>query len=135
VEQVRLGPRLSIENRIQQESETCRVPPLIVQPLVENAVHHGISHLVDGGRITIEARVTGRRLKIVISNPCDPDRPAARAKGIGQENVRHRLLASYGMDARLKVENAPDFYRAEISMPADTAGTATNAGTERKVKP
>jgi hypothetical protein len=49
--------------------------------------------------------------------------------------VRHRLLAVYGLDARLKVENAPDFYCAEISLPARMTERAADAVIERKVKP
>jgi sensor histidine kinase YesM len=118
IERVRLGPRLRVERKIDPRSDMSRVPPLILQPLVENAVQHGIAHLLEGGCIEIETRLLGERLRITIANPCDPDRPRARQKGIGLENVRRRLATMHGPDARLAVENSPEQYRVEISMPA-----------------
>jgi hypothetical protein len=118
IECVRLGPRLRVEKKIDPETGPSRVPPLILQPLVENAVQHGIAQLLDGGCIDIETRLFGERLRITIANPCDPDRPRGRTKGIGLENVRKRLATMHGSDARLVVENSREQYRVEISMPA-----------------
>jgi hypothetical protein len=118
IERVRLGPRLRVEKNIDPRSARSRVPPLILQPLVENAVQHGIAHLLEGGCIEIETRLLGERLRITIANPCDPDRPGAGQKGIGLENVRKRLATMHGPEARLALENTPERYRVEISMPA-----------------
>ena len=119
IEQVRLGPRLQVSVDVDADAGKCLLPPLLLQPLVENALRHGIAHLLEGGRISIEARRIGERLLISISNPCDPDRPSRQAgKGIGLENVRNRLIALYGQDARLQAAGSPDHFRADLSMPA-----------------
>ena len=72
---------------------TCLVPPLLLQPLVENAVTHGIAHLLERGTIRIAASRTPARLSIVVENPCDPDRPRGTGAGVGVSNVRARLRA------------------------------------------
>lgn len=117
IEQVRFGDRLRIELAIQDEAKRIPVPPLLLQPIIENAISHGIAHLVEGGLISIRADKRGNRLSIRIENPTDPDRPAGRGTGIGIENVRNRLKASYGMDARLETNVTPDRYRVEVLIP------------------
>ena len=80
----------------------CLVPPLLLQPLVENAVTHGIAHLLEGGTIRVTRRARRRRwLRIVVENPCDPDRPQRGGAGVGLANVRARLRALHGSDAWL----------------------------------
>src|SRR5882672_4435704 len=72
IEEVRFGPRLRLEASIAPDTEDCLVPPLVLQPLVENAVNHGIATLVEGGVVRIGARRTGGLLEITIENPCEP---------------------------------------------------------------
>jgi len=117
VEQVRLGSRLGVEEDIEEASKSCRMPPLLLQPLVENAVHHGISGLLEGGTIRIQTRRRGDRLNIVIENPVDADTPSNRGKGIGLENVRNRLLTHYGSEARLELEKSERCFHVQISLP------------------
>jgi two-component system, LytTR family, sensor histidine kinase AlgZ len=118
IEQVRLGPRLRVNLDIDAGAARCLVPPLLLQPLVENALRHGISHLIDGGAIVMEARRVGDRLLISISNPCDPERPRNAGNGIGLENVRNRMTALYGQDARVQAAGSAEHFRVDLSMPA-----------------
>lgn len=120
VEALRFGPRLSIEEDVELE-DACEVPPLLLQPLVENAVRHGIATRVEGGAIRLEARQTGRRLRIVIENPCDPDTPPRRGQGLGLANVRERLAARYGPDAIFAARRLDDRFLVVISLPAQGA--------------
>ncbi len=117
VEQVRLGPRLRVENAIDDASRSCRVPPLLLQPLVENAVHHGIANLVEGGIIRIRSQRKGDRLSVAVENPIDAEAVTPRAKGIGLENVRSRLVTLYGSEARLEVTKADRNFKVELSLP------------------
>src|SRR5439155_27179951 len=96
----------------------CLVPPLVLQPLVENAVSHGIANLVEGGTILIEARRGAGRLEISVVNPCDPDRPRRRGHGVGLKNVRDRLATRYPGAARIDAKEADGTFRVEISLPA-----------------
>lgn len=120
VEALRFGPRLAVEEEIDM-ADPCEIPPLLLQPLVENAVRHGIATRVEGGAIRLEARQTGHRLRIVIENPCDPDAPARRGAGLGLANVRARLAARYGPDAIFAARHVADRFLVVISLPAQSA--------------
>ncbi len=120
IEQVRFGDRLRVETAVATEGTELTVPPLILQPLVENAVRHGIATMIDGGAIQIAARRSGPRALIIVTNPRDPD-AARKGTGLGLENVRRRLAAAFGDDAALSVEAAPESYRVSISLPVEEA--------------
>ncbi|MBZ5591779.1 MAG: histidine kinase [Acidobacteriia bacterium] len=117
VEQVRFGQRLRVAQEIEESCGDCEVPPLLVQPLVENAIKHGIATLVDGGEISIRARRSADNLRFVIENPFDPEAPSTRKNGIGLANVRNRLEARYGNAARIEIQVEKDRYRVTLSLP------------------
>jgi two-component system sensor histidine kinase AlgZ len=117
IERVRFGPRLAIDRAIEDGVGTCAVPALLLQPLVENAVTHGVSHLVDGGTVRLEARRTDGELSVAIENRCDPDRPKRPRTGVGLQNVRKRLAAQYGVAASLQIDESADRFRVELRLP------------------
>ena len=121
VEGLRFGNRLSVEEDVESSGQACLVPPLLLQPLVENAVRHGIATMVEGGVIRLEARRTGNRLRILIENPCDPEAPPRRGTGLGLTNVRQRLAARYGTDALFAARRIADRYLVVLSVPAQLA--------------
>jgi two-component system sensor histidine kinase AlgZ len=121
IEGMRLGARLTIEEDVDEAARRCRLPPLLLQPLVENAIRHGISTRPEGGVLRIEARSDGQRMSIGVLNPFDPDAPPRPGMGVGLANVRRRLLAAYGERARVEAERGPDRFRVAISMPAEEA--------------
>jgi len=121
VERIRFGERLSVVEDIEAEGSKCLVPPLLLQPLVENAVVHGIATLVEGGTVRLEARKAGNRLRIVIENPFDPDAPARPRGGLGLRIVRERLAALYGSDALFAARRLEGRHLAIISVPARAA--------------
>jgi LytS/YehU family sensor histidine kinase len=94
------------------------VPPLILQPLVENAVRHGIATRLDGGAIEIAVRRAGDRAIIVVSNPRDPD-ASRKGTGLGLDIVRRRLAAAFGDAAALSIEAAPESYKVSVSLPVE----------------
>jgi len=122
VEQVRFGQKLRVAQDIEDSCGDCEVPPLLVQPLVENAIKHGIATLVDGGEISIRGRRSADSLRFVIENPFDPEAPSTRRNGIGLANVRDRLAARYGNAARMEVEVEGERYRVILSLPCDAKG-------------
>ena len=91
IEQVRFGARLQVEQSIDENALECQVPPLVLQPLLENAVGHGIAGLVDGGTIRLDIVRRGDRLSITVENPRDEDALPRKRGGVGLENVRKRL--------------------------------------------
>jgi len=117
VETVRFGERLEVVEHIDEASLPCEVPPLILQPLLENAVRHGIAGLVAGGEVALTTRVTGSVLAIEIENPRDPEAPTSGGEGVGLANVRGRLRALYGDASALQIIRGRDRFRVEISIP------------------
>lgn len=125
VEKVRFGERLQLEEAIQPGAEDCLVPPMIIQPLVENAVKHGIAHLPDGGIIRVAARRTGSQLRIVVDNAMDDDMPVRarqEGNGIGLANVRQRLAGSHGAEAAVHWGAHDGVFTVEMILPAHAAG-------------
>jgi len=118
VEQVRFGERLRVAQRIDPGAELCLVPPLVLQPLVENAVSHGIAGLIEGGTIVIEARHAGGRLDLTVVNPADPDRPKKHGHGVGLKNVRDRLATRHGGAARVEAREENGTFTVALSFPA-----------------
>ncbi len=117
IEQVRFGERLGTDIRIDPDLTSSRVPPLLLQPLVENAVKHGIAHLIEGGTVHLAASRVGDDLKLVVENDCDPERPTPSKTGIGLENVRGRIDVLFDGRARVDVEARPDRFVVQIRIP------------------
>lgn len=120
IEQVRFGARLQVAESIDAAALACLLPPMLIQPLVENAVKHGICGLTEGGLITIEARRAGSLLHIRVSNPVEADQAPARGNGVGLENVRQRLAGAYGHEAGVHWARRGAAFDVTISMPAQT---------------
>ena len=121
IEEVRFGERLKTEIKVNEETLTLAVPPLILQPLIENAVHHGIAHLLEGGAVVIRSSRRDDLLELAVENPVDPERPASRGAGVGLANVKSRVEALYGHRARVDVESGPESYRVRLLLPAAAA--------------
>jgi two-component system sensor histidine kinase AlgZ len=121
VEQVRFGSRLAFEKRVAPEAGRCLVPPLLIQPLIENAVKHGVADRIEGGTVYVSASVVDGALEISVENPRDPDAPPRRGEGLGLENVRQRLTALDARQARLDVFSEPAAYRVRLRLPVSTA--------------
>lgn len=117
VEKVRFGDRIEMTEEIRDEVIEATVPALLLQPLVENAVRHGLGRLSDGGAVRLLAQRVGGRLDITLENPVDPDVEPTPGAGIGLANVRKRLAASYGDDAEMKEHRAPGLFRVHLSLP------------------
>jgi len=120
VEKVRFGARLCVEESVEPECRSLLIPPLLLQPLVENAVAHGIGNLLEGGIIRVEARLAGDVLIILVANSFDPESERARRNGLGLANVRKRLETRYGDSGSLRVRTAGEQFEVEIAVPAET---------------
>jgi two-component system sensor histidine kinase AlgZ len=122
VQRIRFGDRLEVQEEIAPEERSTLVPPLLLQPLVENAVLHGIGTLVAGGVVRIEVARAGHRIRIVVSNPFDPDAAPTRPPGgLGLRLVRDRLRAAYGGDAMLATKRLDGLHLAILSLPVRSA--------------
>jgi LytS/YehU family sensor histidine kinase len=121
VEKVRFGARLKVEMNVHPDCSDCRVPPLVLQPLIENAVKHGIATLVDGGTIRVQGEVREGMLRVLVENHFDPDSPPARQHGLGLRNVRNRLQTRFGARGSLVARAEDDIYRVEMVVPCQTS--------------
>lgn len=125
IEQVRFGSRLDPRFETHGELADVFVPPLLLQPLVENAVRHGVATLLDGGLVRIAATRADDRVEIVVENAFDPDGRRA-GTGVGLANVRERLEAAYRGHASVRAETVapagdgdqPHTFKVVISLPA-----------------
>jgi LytS/YehU family sensor histidine kinase len=107
IAKVRFADRLQFEIDVPAELNDLQVPLFILQPLVENALAHGIGGTIDGGRITVRGRRAGSRLvlEVIDDGAGLPEVPRMRT-GIGLANTRERLQASFGTDQALVLERA-----------------------------
>lgn len=116
IEATRLGDRLRVHWDTAALPPDTRVPKLLLQPLVENAVYHGVETLADGGEIQIAGHVDADWLCVAIRNPMSDE--AARRSGAGnkmaQDNVRARLLGELGADASFSAEAGDDCYEVRL---------------------
>jgi two-component system, LytTR family, sensor histidine kinase AlgZ len=117
VEQVRFGARLRVEMQVDDACTDCQVPPLVLQPLIENAIKHGIATMVEGGIVRLESHVENGNLAVRVENSFDPEAPSPRRHGLGLRNVRNRLETRFGDAARLNLAAEHDRYSAEMIFP------------------
>jgi two-component sensor histidine kinase len=108
IEQVRFGDRLRVRFDVQGEARDALVPAMVLQPLVENAVRHGVSRRAEAGTIDVQARIDGRNLLICVRDdgPGFGGTPDESSTHLGLANTRRRLQHMYGTDQRLDVVDA-----------------------------
>ncbi len=119
IEKLRLGDRLQVKWHVEPLPVEALVPPLLLQPLLENAVYHGIEPLTEGGCICIEGERQDKTLILHIRNPLDKSRPGRISRGnrIALDNIRERLHALYGRQGRLLIDTASDYYQTTLQLP------------------
>jgi LytS/YehU family sensor histidine kinase len=121
IEKIRCGSRLTTRVEVGPGCGSCRVPPLILQPLVENAVRHGIHSLTAGGHVDVSASCTGDTLILGVRNPFDAEADRKRGAGVGLANVKQRIRALYGKRADLRTTAGEGLYRVELRLPCHGA--------------
>jgi two-component system, LytTR family, sensor histidine kinase AlgZ len=127
IERVRFGERLQFHEEVDPASRNMMVPALLLQPLVENAVKHGVSTLLEGGEIRLTTHRSEELLRVAVENDFDPDAPPQRKNGMGLVNVRKRLDARYGEAARMRVDVEGRKYRVELTFPGSAREGAGSA--------
>ncbi|MBS1766200.1 MAG: histidine kinase [Acidobacteria bacterium] len=120
IEQVRFGNRLSLDWQVDPGAESALLPPLLLQPLVENAIKHGISPLPEGGILRVEVRDEAGTVSILIENPVDPDAPKPQGLGLGLRQVRQRLLGRFGESAAFENGIAEGRHAVRLHFPLQT---------------
>jgi len=125
---VRMGSRLRYQFDVPESVLALPFPPMLLQPLVENAVKHGLEPKVDGGDVHISARLDQSGLRITIADS-GMGAPVAPLEGVGLSNVKQRLMSLFGEAARLEIgRNEPEGTRVELIIPSAAFPTATEQG-------
>jgi two-component system sensor histidine kinase AlgZ len=119
IEQLRLGERLMVNWSLKGVPDDAQVPTLLLQPLLENAVYHGIEQLRQGGDITIHGWLQQARILLRIENPTPATRQDSQRKGLRMalENTRQRLRAAFGEEARMQANQKGDQYVVVLEFP------------------
>jgi two-component system, LytTR family, sensor kinase len=124
IQRARFGDRLRVTVSANGDARPASVPVLLLQPLVENAIRHGLAEHVEAGRIDIDARRAGGRLVITVQDdgPGPPVSMAIDREGVGLANTRARLETLYGADYRFELTSAADRgARVTLDIPFRTA--------------
>jgi two-component system sensor histidine kinase AlgZ len=116
IERLRLGERLQVAVDVEALPRDMPLPPLLLQPLVENAVYHGIQPREQGGTVTVRGLREGNRIEITIANPLPPT-PAAPRNGVALDNVRARIGYHFGTRGELQVEDGPTDFTVRVVLP------------------
>lgn len=125
IEQLRLGERLSVDWQFDGVPGGLKIPGLCLQPLVENAIYHGIQQLPEGGTVTISGEYRDGVLHLVVGNPVAARvEPNRQGNQVAQLNIHDRLQALYGPKAGLLSERDGDHHRAEIYYPVVAEGAS-----------
>jgi len=117
LEQLRLGERLKVSWHMDEMPEDALLPPLILQPLLENAVYHGIEPLAAGGTIDVRLYRSGSELHLEMYNPRQKQGSHHVGNKMALTNIRERLDLQFDIEARYTVESGEDFYRVHIMLP------------------
>ncbi len=123
IEQIRFGERLRVRWAIDPAANDARLPKLLLQPLVENAVKHGVEPSPQGAKLRIRTERRGSKVVIEVVNSLPPllwaDQPLPRGHGIALANVRDRLRLLHDMQASFRAGVDQDHYRVRIDIPAE----------------
>ncbi len=117
IEQMRIGDRLQVSWDVDAMPEAM-VPSLLLQPLIENAIYHGIQPLLEGGTVAIWVKAAGSQCQIRVRNPVgDKRQQSNRGNGLALDNIRHRLDAHYGAKGSLTVDAGAAYYEVVVVFP------------------
>jgi hypothetical protein len=116
---IRMGPRLAFTLSLPEELAGFAIPPMLLQPLVENAVKHGLEPKIDGGRVDVTAELIGGNVVVRISDSgLGLGNSSTKGTGVGLSHVLARVAATYGAKGSVKIENRSDGVTATVTLPA-----------------
>ena len=126
IEEVRFGHRLQVQWSLDPRTDNARLPPLLLQPLVENAVKHGVEPSARGGKLRVLTELRGSRVVVRITNTLPPkegqpgrhDEPSTRGHGIALANVRARLALLHDVQGEFTAGVQDGLYQVRITLPA-----------------
>ena len=128
IEEVRFGNRLQTVIQSEPGAEKCRLPALLLQPVVENAIKFGLYGTTGAARIEVHASIINEELVLAVMNPFDPDSvPAEKGTGFGLSSIRRRLYLLFGRNDLLETETDSDTFIVSITLPQPETVPGTGA--------
>jgi two-component system sensor histidine kinase AlgZ len=118
IEQLRLGSRLSVAWQVDPDVRSVPMPGLMLQPLVENAVYHGVAQLPEGGTINVLVAREGENIHVRVDNPTPTKPGQTEGHHMALGNVEQRLSGLYGDDARFEISRAANLFQVDLYYPA-----------------
>jgi two-component system, LytTR family, sensor histidine kinase AlgZ len=122
IEGLRLGKRLKVDWRLEDAPMDALVPSLILQPLLENAVYHGVEGLPDGGEVTVTARIEDRTIRLAVANPVAENRPPSERNSnkLALDNIKQRLQLEWPGKSSVDVYSTAGSYSVTLTFPYST---------------
>ena len=117
IEQVRFGPRLHVERYIDEGAAQCRIPPLVLQPLLENAIYHGVEPGTGASDVLVRITKRGERVLAQIENPYLEAEVQRAGNRMALENIRERLQLFFDAEAKIAIRATDGRYRVELEIP------------------
>lgn len=117
IEKIRFGERLMFNNKVKDICMKTKVPNLILQPLLENAIKHGLYESFEGIEINLECKELNDFLQLTMTNNYDPESPGRKGEGIGLKNTESRLRLIYGNDFRFGTSKENGIFKAVLEVP------------------
>ena len=123
IEKLRLGDRLRVRWDVAELPMRALIPSLTIQPLLENAIYHGIELLPDGGEVVVSGKRDGKDLIITMSNPVATGiERSKRGNKMAMNNIRQRFELAYGNRAIVNVDDSTDTFAVSLQFPCDEGG-------------
>jgi len=119
IEQTRLGNRLAVDWQIGAYHPRAKVPQLLLQPVIENAIRYGAEKLPGRANIVVRVRQHGFTLEMFVSNPIAPERPEREGNQIGLANIRGRLALMYDLEAKVETQVRRDRFELTMTLPVE----------------
>ena len=116
IERLRLAERLQFKQHVEESLLSQTIPLLTIQPLIENAVIHGVAHLAEGGCINLDIKRNNQYMQISVSNPFAADRVKS-GSGTALANIKARLALHYGKQASLTTEHNAGCFQVQVVIP------------------
>lgn len=126
IETFRLGDRLRVEWRLHNVPETVRIPLLTLQPLIENAIYHGVEQRSEPSLVRISVDYTGQEVVVIMTNPVPKKSAHSRGNRMAIGNIRQRLQAHYGMAAKLTTSADSEVFTTYLSYPMNLGSAAVD---------
>lgn len=117
IEKYRLRERLRVEWDLPEKLPGIKIPTLLIQPLIENAIRHGIEPSVEGGQIQIRMLLKSSRIMLIIENPYRESAEGVSGNRMAMDNIRHRLQLYFGMEASCKTLAINDCFQVTLTLP------------------